>query len=182
MRDCAEAKSRPAGPACCLRDCKLSLRMQTDMQDRHHLPVLPSTTESAAQCVAPLLPFSSPRRIRASLAQAPTRLYSPLFRSFLLPSRYFPPVTWSLFRQLAAKPHRRSCCHPVCVQCFISSQYEVEKFGLLPLFYQLSSVILYNDLSPHSQDSIRLLKSHWISVNTLRPTAVYTTSQALKHT
>lgn len=46
MRDCAEAESRPAGPACCLRDCKLSLRMQTDMQDRHHLPVLPSTTEN----------------------------------------------------------------------------------------------------------------------------------------
>lgn len=45
MRDCMEAKSQPAGPACCLRDCKLSLRMQTDKQDRHHLPILPSTSE-----------------------------------------------------------------------------------------------------------------------------------------
>lgn len=69
MRDCAEAKSRPAGPACCLRDCKLSLRMQTDMQDRHHLPVLPSSTETAAQRVAPLLP------LRASLVQAYMHVY-----------------------------------------------------------------------------------------------------------
>lgn len=48
MKDCMEPKSRPAGPACCLRDCKLSLRMQTDKQDRHHLPILPSTTETVA--------------------------------------------------------------------------------------------------------------------------------------
>lgn len=48
MKDCMEPKRRPAGPACCLRDCKLSLRMQTDKQDRHHLPILPSTTETVA--------------------------------------------------------------------------------------------------------------------------------------
>lgn len=56
MRDCTEPKSRPAGPACCLRDCKLSLRMQTDKQDRHHLPILPSTTETVAHAS----PFCSP--------------------------------------------------------------------------------------------------------------------------
>lgn len=98
MRDCAEAKSRPAGPACCLRDCKLSLRMQTDMQDRHHLPVLPSTTETAAQCVAPPLPFSSLRRI-SSLSRPGTRTFMNSPYLFPLPpSRYFAPVTWSLFR------------------------------------------------------------------------------------
>lgn len=51
-----EPKSQPAGPACCLRDCKLSLRMQTDKQDRHHLPILPSTTETVAHA-APSAPF-----------------------------------------------------------------------------------------------------------------------------
>lgn len=56
MRDCTEPKSRPAGSACCLRDCKLSLRMQTDKQDRHHLPVLPSTTETVVRAS----PFCSP--------------------------------------------------------------------------------------------------------------------------
>ena len=49
MRDCMEPKSRPAGPACCLRDCKLSLRMQTDKHDRHHLPILPSAAETVAR-------------------------------------------------------------------------------------------------------------------------------------
>ena len=44
-----EPKSRPAGPACCLRDCKLSLRMQTDKHDRHHLPILPSAAETVAR-------------------------------------------------------------------------------------------------------------------------------------
>lgn len=57
MRDCMEPKSRPAGPACCLRDCKLSLRMQTDKQDRHHLPILPSNTETVIQAAPLPLPF-----------------------------------------------------------------------------------------------------------------------------
>lgn len=60
MRDCMEPKSQPAGPACCLRDCKLSLRMQTDKQDRHHLPILPSATETVTHAAAssPLLSLS----------------------------------------------------------------------------------------------------------------------------
>lgn len=62
MRDCMAPKSQPAGPACCLRDCKLSLRMQTDKQDRHHLPILPSTTATVVHTApsAPLLflPFT----------------------------------------------------------------------------------------------------------------------------
>lgn len=57
MRDCAARNSQPAGPARCLGDCKLSLRMQTDKQDRHHLPVLPSTTETVAHA-SPSLPPS----------------------------------------------------------------------------------------------------------------------------
>lgn len=112
MRDCAQAKSRPAGPACCLRDCKLSLRMQTDMRDRHHLPVLPSTTESTA----PLLPVSSQRRIQAPLA------------SPLCCSRRLHPATSCLsfgllsvykMSQLAAELHRR--CQPIGVEWFIGS-------------------------------------------------------------
>lgn len=47
MRDFVEPPSQPAGPACCLRDCKLSLRMQTQRQDRNHLPILPSNTGAA---------------------------------------------------------------------------------------------------------------------------------------
>lgn len=62
MRDCMEPKSQPAVPACCLRDCKLSLRMQTDKQDRHHLPILPSTTETVTHAApsTPLLFLSFP--------------------------------------------------------------------------------------------------------------------------
>lgn len=56
MRDCTERNSQPAGPACCLRDCKLSLRMQTDKQDRHHLPILPSTAETVTRASHILLP------------------------------------------------------------------------------------------------------------------------------
>lgn len=52
MRDCMEPKSQPAGPACCLRDCKLSVRMQTDKQDRHHLPILPYTTETVTHAAS----------------------------------------------------------------------------------------------------------------------------------
>lgn len=59
MRDCTERNSQPAGPACCLRDCKLSLRMQTDKQDRHHLPILPSTAETVTRASHILLPSYS---------------------------------------------------------------------------------------------------------------------------
>lgn len=60
MRDCMEPKSQPAVPACCLRDCKLSLRMQTDKQDRHHLPILPYTAETVTHpaCYSTLLSAS----------------------------------------------------------------------------------------------------------------------------
>ena len=63
MKDCMAPKSQPAGPACCLRDCKLSLRMQTDKQDRHHLPILPSTAETVvhtAPSPPPLFSILSP--------------------------------------------------------------------------------------------------------------------------
>lgn len=110
MRDCVEPKSQPAGPACCLRDCKLSLRMQTDKQDRHHLPILPSTTETAAHaspfCFPPF--FSLPPRsifhtIFPSFSPVCTHVYEhPLsIPSVSLMSqalRYFLPVAWSLFR------------------------------------------------------------------------------------
>lgn len=127
MRDCAQAKSRPAGPACCLRDCKLSLRMQTDMRDRHHLAVLPSNTESARpvrQCPSASLLLSAPH---SSLSRSGAFMKPPhLFP--LPPSRDFPSVTRSLFAYetspRAAKCRRqgrRGCCHRAVVHWFIGS-------------------------------------------------------------
>lgn len=49
-------------------------------------------------------------------------------------------------------------------------------FGLLPLFLpveECNPLRSHHELSPHSQDSVRLLKSHRISVNTLRPSRLY---------
>lgn len=59
MRDCVEPNCWPAGSACCLRDCKLSLRMQTDKQDRHHFTILPPNTETASHASRSLPLFIS---------------------------------------------------------------------------------------------------------------------------
>lgn len=85
-----EAKSQPAGPACCLRDCKLSLRMQTDKQDRHHLPILPSTTETAAHAS----PFCFPPFFFCPPAPFSTRyfpLFHPCAHMFMNSPYLFPP-------------------------------------------------------------------------------------------
>lgn len=101
MRDCIEPKSQPAGPACCLGDCKLSLRMQTDKQDRHHLPILPSTPETVADAVPFCSPslsvlhstsrrFLSPVHMHVYELPNPFPLHLPPFSQLL---RYFPSVS-----------------------------------------------------------------------------------------
>lgn len=148
MRDCAERNSQPAGPARCLGDCKLSLRMQTDKRGRHHLPVLPSTTETAARA-PPSLP---PSYFYPSLhCQAtPPPLFHPCARMFM--------KSLICFRRLpraAAPPHfgRRLSC--VDKMIFAEPFFPPRRsppplrgrcrlFGLHPVFYQFTSVILYS--------------------------------------
>lgn len=119
MRDCTEPKRQPAGPACCLRDCKLSLRMQTDKQDRHHLPILPS--------MPPMHPPSAPL----------------LFLSFtLFPGDYSPfffrPCTcmfmnsliYFLYLARVAAPPLLSVCRP--------GLFSVDKMSRLAVYSPLS--------------------------------------------
>lgn len=145
MRDCAERNSQPAGPARCLGDCKLSLRMQTDKQDRHHLPVLPSTAQTVARAspsVPP--PPTSPRRSIVRPSSCPPTLFHPCTRMFMnslicfccLPGAAAPPLSGRVSPELL----KRFCgtLSPLLVQRLVASWQEVKSVwapsGVLPVY------------------------------------------------
>lgn len=164
-----EPKSQPAGPACCLADCKLSLRMQTDKQDRHHWPILPSETilhRASSHCIfffylslhflgiffpsthmhvyelPNLFPLSS-----SSRSSSATICLSLLF-SIDETSPFAADSPLSLSSGLLPRHRRRRA------------------FGLFLLFYQLINPLQQdNELSIKPQDTIRLLERNMVSIN-----------------
>lgn len=151
-----EPKSQPAVPACCLRDCKLSLRMQTDKQDRHHLPILPSTTETVTHA-APSTPL-----LFLSFPPLPGGFFCPctcMYMNSLIYFLYLPPL---VLQSLSVDEMSQLAVYAP-LSLFNGSlplHRRQRVFGLFPLFYQFTSVILYTDtMSSHSSHRI-LLGSH----------------------
>lgn len=165
MRDCTEPKSQPAGPACCLRDCKLSLRMQTDKQDRHHLLILPCTAETAAHaspfCSASFSILHSISRCLSSLFRPCTCMFMNSLIYFLhLPDVTAPPllyvcllVSFLLIKWASLQYALPSHCS--MVRCLsIGGRECLDSF---PCFYQFTSVILYTStMSSHFSHRILL--------------------------
>lgn len=132
---CYGSREPTCWAACCLTDCKLSLKMQTDNQDRHCLLALSSTAETVVRA-APSAPL-------------PLQFFTPFLGNI------FPPVHMRVWKH--PNPFSSISCPHLChfhslFLQFSSSlsdglfplrrRYKVCR--LFPLFYHFNSVILYD--------------------------------------